>query len=74
MDGLLIHNTILSSKAGFDTSTYSLLLKGTVHYSASTFEHLSIGEFKEVSTRDIMSTMSANTTFSSLCLSYKVQF
>ena len=30
------------------------------------FKHLLISEFKEVSTRDIMSTMSANTTFSSL--------
>ena len=30
------------------------------------FKHLLVSEFKEVSTRDIMSTMSANTTFSSL--------
>ena len=32
----------------------------------SCFKHLLIAEFKEVSTRDIMSTLSANTTFSSL--------
>lgn len=32
----------------------------------SCFKHLLIAEFKEVSTRDVMSTLSANTTFSSL--------
>ena len=65
------HTDLFSAFGDEEIATISVhftttVLKDILLQEWALFKHLLVSEFKEVSTRDIMSTMSANTTFSSL--------